>query len=160
MNKRFFEKVAIKAGNECWEWQGSRLKSGYGQTRAGTRMELTHRMMYIQTVGEIPKGMVIMHTCDNPPCCNPNHLKLGTYKDNAQDMIQKGRSVYTPMSGESNPNVTVSAEQVAEIRLLYKGVQHKTRPKTGPTLKELAVRFKIGISQVKRIISNESWKVL
>lgn len=157
MNKRFFEKVLIKAGDECWNWQGTKLKSGYGTTRVGTKKELVHRMMYRHTVGEIPENMVIMHTCDNPSCCNPNHLRLGTQKDNIHDMIQKGRANYVGMNGESNPNVTLSSNQVAEIRSLYKGVQNRMRPRTGPTLKELATQFKIGVSQVKRIVSNESW---
>ena len=157
MNRRFFEKVAIRAGDECWEWQGNRNQAGYGLTRVGTVNMGAHRAMYSHTVGSIPEGMVVMHTCDNPPCCNPNHLRLGTQQDNMQDMIAKGRANYVGMSGESNPNVTLSADKVAELRSLYKGPQNRMRPRTGPTLGELAKQFKIGVSQVKRIVDGDSW---
>jgi hypothetical protein len=157
MNRRFFEKVAIRAGDECWEWQGSKLKAGYGQTRVGTTKMLAHRAMYLHTVGPIPDGMVVMHACDNPPCCNPNHLRLGTHQDNVNDRIAKGRSNYVGMSGESNPNVTLSADKVAELRSLYKGPQNRMRPRTGPTTRELARQFKISPSQVVRIVNGDSW---
>jgi hypothetical protein len=157
MNHRFFEKIAIKPGDSCWEWQGARLKAGYGQAFVKGKLMLAHRAMYEHTVGPIPEGMVVMHTCDNPPCCNPNHLRLGTARENVHDCKAKGRARYVGMSGESNPNVALSAAQVDEIRSLYKGPQNRMRPRTGPTLTELAKQFKVGTSQIKRIVDCESW---
>jgi hypothetical protein len=157
MNCRFFEKIKIRTGDDCWEWQGAKLKAGYGQTRVGTKNMLVHRVVYEHTVGPIPDGMVVMHTCDNPSCCNPNHLRLGTQQDNVDDRIAKGRSNYVGMPGENNPNVTLPFDKVVEIRSLYKGVQNRMRPRTGPTLKELAQQFGVGVSQIKRIVAFESW---
>jgi hypothetical protein len=80
--------------NGCWEYQGPRRKDGYGFYNWGND-KLAHRIAYRLACGEIPKGMVVMHTCDNPPCCNPAHLKLGTKGDNNRDMFAKQRHVYS-----------------------------------------------------------------
>ena len=67
-------------------------KDGYGKfTRGGKNWQI-HRYVYTQNHGEIPKGLVVMHSCDNPSCINPDHLSLGTQLDNAKDMIEKGRA--------------------------------------------------------------------
>jgi len=89
----FWEKVAKKGYNECWEWQGYRDKNDYGYHQLGDRNFLAHRIAWILSHGEpIPPGLVVMHICDNPPCCNPSHLKLGTKAENNLDRAQKGRS--------------------------------------------------------------------
>jgi hypothetical protein len=71
----------------CWEWQRSKDWNGYGLTHRG----IAHRLAYEAFVGPIPDGMLVLHTCDNPPCCNPAHLFLGTHFDNAADRDSKGR---------------------------------------------------------------------
>jgi hypothetical protein len=71
----------------CIEWNGSRLKSGYGRFNN----QRAHRLIFEQVYGPIPKNMLVCHSCDNPPCVNPEHLFLGTSKDNIQDSIRKGR---------------------------------------------------------------------
>jgi hypothetical protein len=71
----------------CWEWTGY-LKKGYGWTGAG----LAHRKAYALAFGAIPAGMLVCHRCDNPRCCNPAHLWLGTNGDNIRDMARKGRA--------------------------------------------------------------------
>ena len=71
----------------CWEWQGSRLPSGYG--RLGHRY--VHRAMYEVSHGPIPDGLFVLHACDNPPCCNPDHLRVGTAKDNSRDAVDRKR---------------------------------------------------------------------
>lgn len=79
---------------ECWPWPGNRTLAGYGQISSGTRPgtgagipHYVHRIM----MGS-PPGLEIMHKCDNPPCCNPAHLKAGTHEDNMRDMSNKGRA--------------------------------------------------------------------
>ncbi len=86
---RFWPKV-IKT-NGCWEWIGARCLTGHGKFWYNKRLGEAHRFSYEIHVGSIPKGMVICHKCDNPPCVNPEHLFLGTMKDNSQDMMAKGR---------------------------------------------------------------------
>lgn len=74
----------------CTEWEGTRDSAGYGITRTGGR---AHRLAWITAnESEIPIGMVVRHTCDNPPCVNPEHLILGTEADNVRDMIDRGRA--------------------------------------------------------------------
>lgn len=79
--------------NDCWEWTGGTQSRGYGITGIPkTRKKIvTHRASYEAFIGEIPKGLYVCHKCDNPPCCNPNHLFVGTQKENLQDMVRKGR---------------------------------------------------------------------
>jgi hypothetical protein len=91
LHKRFMDKVKISLG--CWEWQAAKLRRGYGQfgSGQGKRLILAHRMAWTLFVGKIPDGLCVLHKCDNPPCVNPNHLFLGTYKDNAEDMVAKNR---------------------------------------------------------------------
>jgi hypothetical protein len=87
-------RVAAVSGaqpNGCWEWEGSRDESGYGHTTIARRPISTHRLSWETAFGPIPRGLVICHRCDNPPCFNPAHLFLGTYADNARDCLQKGR---------------------------------------------------------------------
>jgi len=88
----FWSKVDRSGGcDACWQWVGKKDKRGYGKVCIGCKDVLTHRLAYILTKGSIPKEMVICHTCDNPPCCNPKHLSAGTHKDNVADAIAKGR---------------------------------------------------------------------
>lgn len=76
----------------CWEWNGNTSdRRGYGSLRFHGRTVKAHRLAYSTWVGEIPEGMVVMHLCDNPPCINPDHLKVGTNDENMQDMLTKNR---------------------------------------------------------------------
>lgn len=88
---RFYSKVAFDGANGCWRWFGSKA-NGYGRMRrpAGTATA-AHRISWELHVGPIPPGLVVCHRCDNPECCNPEHLFLGTLRDNTQDAISKGR---------------------------------------------------------------------
>jgi len=91
MKERLLEK--IKKNGDCWEWQGfiAKMPSGYGYVTYEGKSKLVHRVSYIVFKGEIPKGKLVCHTCDNRRCINPDHLWLGTHKDNAQDAFKKGR---------------------------------------------------------------------
>lgn len=95
---RFWRKVDRSAGPDaCWLWTGGRKPRGYGNfclARATNTFVLTHRYAYELTHGPIPAGLVVRHRCDNPPCCNPDHLILGTHQQNTQDAIERGR--WTP----------------------------------------------------------------
>jgi len=86
--EQFWPHVVIKAADECWEWQGVRRRDGYGHA---TRRLYAHRAAWELTNGPIPRGLHVCHHCDNPPCCNPSHLFLGTDKTNHYDAAMKGR---------------------------------------------------------------------
>ena len=95
LEERFWAKVVVLGPDDCWEWRGTRLKTGYGLMHGGSgsakRWEIAHRVSWMVHFGEIPEELVICHRCDNPPCCNPAHLFLGTKADNNRDRASKGR---------------------------------------------------------------------
>lgn len=75
----------------CHEWRGSVDESGYGRISVDGKKTGTHRLAYLLAHGEIPDGVEVCHTCDNPPCCNPDHLFLASHRENMLDMSSKGR---------------------------------------------------------------------
>jgi hypothetical protein len=102
-----------KVESGCWKYQGHLDKGGYGYIRDGKK-ELVHRVAYRHFRGTIPEGIFVCHTCDNPSCCNPKHLFLGTPNDNMQDKVHKGRQAHT--HDEISGHCKLSVEQVQAIR--------------------------------------------
>ena len=99
MNYRFWNKVN-KEGQihfilrtKCWIWTAHKYPKGYGQFGFNGKVTAAHRVSWILHYGPIPEGLLVCHRCDNPSCVNPEHLFLGTAKDNAEDMGRKGRQV-------------------------------------------------------------------
>ena len=88
--KRLLSKYQV-ANSDCWLWTGARDYQGYGMMRLRGSVKRAHLLSFMHFCEEIPVGMKIMHTCDEPSCGNPAHLNLGTQKDNVQDMLLKGR---------------------------------------------------------------------
>ena len=98
LEDRFWSKV-LKT-ESCWLWKGATQGTGYGRIARGKRNEfpkpeLAHRMSWELHNGPIPKGLIVLHRCDNPPCVKPSHLFVGTPKDNSDDKCSKGRQ-YVP----------------------------------------------------------------
>jgi hypothetical protein len=85
---RFWTKVD-KTG-DCWMWTACRDRQGYGQIDA----QRAHRVAYADRHGPIPAGMYVLHSCDNPPCVNPAHLRLGTHEENMREMVERARHSY------------------------------------------------------------------
>ena len=95
--QRFWKSVDKKGENECWEWVGGTVTGGYGKFSVNRKYTRVHRFSYELHKGKIPKGegyhgMCVCHSCDNPLCVNPKHLRLGTQKENIQEMFTKGRN--------------------------------------------------------------------
>lgn len=138
----------------CWEWGGSKTFTGYGRVWIDGKHVYAHRLAWELTNGEIPKGMHICHRCDNPPCCNPEHLFLGTDADNTTDKMQKGRyKKGTVVRGQSHKLAKLSENDVRAIRAAY-------RPGKGGGdfgSKPLAKKYGVAHSLVWRIIKRKSW---
>lgn len=91
LEERFWQNVGIDDSDRCWLWHGSKNNAGYGSIGFRKKSIMAHRLSWRLHFGNIPAGQVVMHKCDNPGCVNPDHLQLGTYRDNARDAIDKGR---------------------------------------------------------------------
>lgn len=100
-HSRFWKSVKIRK-NQCWEWTGNKDDKGYGTISTGYKKSpaKAHRISWEIHFGEIPKGLFVLHACDNPSCVNPKHLMIGSQQANAIDMSKKGR-----MSNESMLNL-------------------------------------------------------
>jgi len=89
--EKFWASLDIRGNEDCWEWQRGRDDGGYGCVCYSGKRYGAHRLAWELTNGPIPEGLLVCHSCDNPPCCNPKHLFLGTHGDNMQDALTKGR---------------------------------------------------------------------
>lgn len=150
--QRLWSRVDSSGGSDaCWPWTGhARHNFGYGNIGdENGRNENTHRVAWRLTNGPIAKGMCVLHACDNPACCNPAHLFLGTQAQNLADMTAKGRRLSTNrVKGERNWASKLTAEDVREIRRLRaEGL--------GPT--EIAARFGVTRSAVKAVVARRTW---
>lgn len=112
-NDRFWAKV--DKGDGCWCWTGTGSRYGMFWSGDGRRIG-AHRFSYEMHRGPIPNGMLVMHTCDNPKCVNPDHLRLGTPKDNMEDMDRKGRRRTGARRGEACSFSALNADAVRFIR--------------------------------------------
>lgn len=135
----------------CWEWKAtSRLKSGYGRITLNNRQHLAHRAAWEWAFGPIPNGMLVRHKCDNPTCCNPFHLELGTDQDNYNDMVERGRRIFASAKGERNCKAKLSESQIKQIRRMYQNENESTNT--------LARKFNVTQSLISQIVLKKIWK--
>jgi hypothetical protein len=155
----FWAKVTIGEPEECWPYQPlSRDGKGYGMTRLGGRQYRAHRLAYLLSVGPIPAGLFVCHRCDNPPCCNPAHLFVGTVADNNRDRVLKGRGRAAagdehgqrrhPNRRETMPGTRLSWAKADYIRAAYAN---------GETPTELALRLGVSREAVSHVVHGRTW---
>ncbi len=114
----FWSRVDKSGGDDaCWNWLAARKMTGYGQMQWNGKIHSAHHISWMLTRGQIPNGLHVLHTCDNPSCVNPSHLWLGTNRDNSDDRERKGRG--HDKRGERNGRCKISDVQVEEIRRRY-----------------------------------------
>lgn len=154
LHERFWQNV--NKTDDCWLWTGavrSDSKFPYGVINSGGhggKALRAHRLSYEMHHGEIPKGYFVCHRCDNPRCVNPDHLFLGTNKDNMVDCKAKGRNKYPGgAKGEDHPMARFTQEQIDKIRSEYAGEK--------PVLRVLAERYDASITHIHRIVRGKSW---
>ncbi len=136
---RFLTKVNKAGQGGCWFWTASRKPNGYGHfAKSSKKPSYAHRVSYELHNGQIPSGLCVLHSCDNPACVNPAHLFLGTQAENIADMISKGRNV---------DRRRLSEDQVRAIRRLAGAMTHAN----------IAALFGVGRSNVGAIINRKTW---
>jgi len=146
--ERLWRHISPEPMSGCWLWTASETQFGYGQINYKRRPERAYRLAWLLYRGEIPRGALVCHKCDNPPCCNPDHLFLGTHQDNCDDRERKGRS--RPPLGERHAHARLTAADVLRIRALA-----GTR-----TLESLAEEYGVWNSTIYRAQSGKIWKHL
>lgn len=158
--ERFWDYVPFASEYDCWEWQGGRKDTGYGMFHpypGSTRTAMVHRLSWELHYGPIPLGLLVCHSCDNPPCLNPNHLFLGTVRDNVRDMISKGRGAQLvhPKGwmgggrGTALPQSKLNPDLVRTIR---------ARNASGESQSAIARSLGLGQPTISDIIRGVTWK--
>lgn len=149
----FWKYVNVGDPDACWEWTRGKTPAGYGMFNLpGQGIKYTHRYAFETANGLVlPKKMQVCHKCDNPPCCNPNHLFAGTATDNMQDMIAKGRANRSGFNaGEKHPFAKLNEFQVMEIRRLYATGEYTNR--------QLTEMFNVSGGTISNIVNWRIWK--
>ena len=148
LEKRFWPKVKQGKPTECWPWVAKAAHPfGYGRMTAGRGVNLkAHQISWALKNGPIPVGMKILHSCDNPPCCNPDHLFCGTMRDNTLDMMKKGRGSVPPIfRGETSAMSKLTAEIILSIR---------SSPRS---MRALATEHGVSAQTIFRIRHKKAW---
>lgn len=134
--------------NACWPWTGYVSPEGYGRISVSGRAYQAHRIA-LWLVRDFDPSLIVCHTCDNPLCCNPNHLYAGTDADNSEDKVRRGRT--RPCRGEENKG----GGKLTEGDVL--AIKRRYRP-YAVTQQRLAAEYGVTVSMVKKIIQGRNWR--
>ena len=146
IRERFEAKFKKGERSDCWEWEASKLPTGYGRFNIAGRIQRASRVAYQLYVGEIAEGLFVCHRCDNPSCVNPDHLFLGTPADNMRDRGNKGRG--KDQCGEKNSSAKLTNAQVIEIMALHND---------GARNIDLAKEFGVAPQTISAIVCGHNW---
>lgn len=144
----FMEKVHPEPNTGCWLWTGTDKGNGYGMITVGGRRELAHRVSYRLYKSEIPSGMYVCHQCDTPSCVNPDHLWLGTQRENIRDCVAKGRANRRAPKGENHHAAKLTAIDVEAIR---------AAPFFYGAVKQLAEKYGVRPEAITAIRNGRAW---
>lgn len=153
--ERFWEKVDVRAPDECWPWLGTRTDD-YGvffvkkvATNQSVSMRAGRFMLELHGAGPPPAGHWVLHHCDNPPCVNPTHLYYGPPKQNIADMDARGRRGVWHPTGERNPRAKLTDAQVRVIRSRYAA--------GGVSMRQLGREYGVSGTMIGDIVARRSW---
>lgn len=141
--KRFW--FYVKKTDSCWLWQGVK-REGYGRMRKDYKLSSAHRFSWEIHNGPIPKGIYVLHSCDNPPCVNPSHLWLGTYTDNNRDRSKKGRNNHA--LGSKCPKAKLKGKDIEKIiKLRLSGMPYQ----------KIARKYHVDTRAIWQIFIGKTW---
>lgn len=144
--EKFWEKVDVRDKDDCWIWQGRINEKGYGRLQVGSVQKYSHRYAWeLSNNQEIPNGKIIMHLCDTPLCCNPNHLSIGTQTENIADMNAKKRHC----KGTDKINAKLNEQSVKEIRELLSN---------GMSPPAIAEKFNVSRGAIHQVKKGITWR--
>lgn len=142
-------RTAYTKEDSCWTWSKSVDEDGYGRFALDGKSQKAHRVAWELVNGPVPDGMCVLHKCDIRHCVNPDHLFLGTKKDNTTDMLNKGR--HEVCKGEEVGTSVLTENQVVEIRSLYTPYS-KTHGRVA-----LAKRYGVTPQAIGHVVTRLSW---
>jgi hypothetical protein len=146
LKERLVKKHGKPTETGCIEWQGHRNASGYGVVRVNRATKLAHRVSYEVFVKEIPKGLQVLHKCDNPACVNTEHLFLGTHQDNMADKKKKGRDAI----GEAVGCSKLTPDDVRKIRKMNSTEEY--------SLNQIGRVFGVSHKTIQKVVNGITWK--
>lgn len=147
---RFMEKVVMVPEGGCWIWIGGLSRTGYGGFSVGKNVMSSHRWSYSFFKGQIPDGLLVCHTCDNRCCVNPDHLFLGTPKQNMEDAVRKGRTSRVPRTwGEKQHLSKLKEADVISIRSEYTGERGQ--------ISALSRKYNVSRTAVREAAKGQTW---
>jgi hypothetical protein len=138
----------VQKDTECWEWTAATTPAGYGKLTFYGESLAAHRVSWELSNGPIPDGLWVLHRCDNPPCVRPEHLFLGTPRDNTLDMHLKGRAGIRGARGSRNAKAKLTEEDIIRIR---------DRFAAGEMIVSLAVEYVVSVASVSNIVNGRTW---
>lgn len=154
LTQRLWEKINKRGPDDCWPWLGSVDSSGYAMIYSREKkrnVRATHVVLELQGELQPAPHFCGLHTCDNPPCCNPKHLYWGTKKQNAEDKVRRGRCAKPDSKGTRNGMAKLTEDAVRAVR--------RSRA-SGERLQSIADRFDISIALVSLIHHRKAWSHL
>jgi hypothetical protein len=145
----FWSRVDGSSLDGCWPWLGGKNTWGYGSVFYRGKNSNASRVAAILSHGEVPEGLVVCHSCDNPLCCRPSHLFIATQAENLADCRAKGRAVYRTGCDHHRATAKVTPEQIMDARRAYE---------SGETQTSIARRLGVHSSTISRAVRGHIWR--